>query len=113
MGPLYPTLFQDYLSASQSADVVIAAGTALGAYDCAEELGIPLICALLQPFPPTRAFPSFFLPPAPPPVGVLLPVHQLDLFVRPAPRQPVGQALHRARVVPVLAGAELLVSPQR
>src|SRR5258708_31730289 len=45
MGPLYPTLFRDYLHASQSADVVIAAGTALGAYDCAEKLGIPLICA--------------------------------------------------------------------
>jgi sterol 3beta-glucosyltransferase len=65
MGPLYPTLFQDYLKASQSADVLITAGTALGAYDCAEKLGIPLVCALLQPFPATRVFPSFFLPPGP------------------------------------------------
>jgi sterol 3beta-glucosyltransferase len=65
MGPLYLKLFQDYLRASQSADVIIAAGTALGAFDCAEKLSIPLICALLQPFPPTRAFPSFFLPPGP------------------------------------------------
>src|SRR5690348_8120848 len=50
MMPLYPTLFQDYFNASQSTDLIIAAGTALGAYDCAEKLGIPIVFALLQPF---------------------------------------------------------------
>jgi hypothetical protein len=44
--------------------------------------------------------------------GVLIPLDQLDQLVRPAPRPPVGRALHRVQVVQDLAGAELLIPPK-
>ncbi len=65
LGPRYPTLFADYWAACQDSDAIIASGTSFGAFSCAEKLGVPFFLAALQPFPATREFPSFFLPPGP------------------------------------------------
>jgi UDP:flavonoid glycosyltransferase YjiC (YdhE family) len=65
VGPQYLQIFDDFWYASQDADAIIASPTASNAYDCAQELQVPLILGLLQPLIPTRVFPSFFLPPFP------------------------------------------------
>ena len=64
-GPLFESLmgaFDDFWRASQGADALVVSPGALGGYDCAERLGIPVFLALLQPLNPTDAFPTFFLP---------------------------------------------------
>lgn len=52
----------DYWRAVPAADFIIQTGTGLGGVEAATVHHLPLALAFLQPFAPTRAFPSFFLP---------------------------------------------------
>ncbi len=52
----------DYWQASQDADFVVQTGIAHGGVEIAGQRGIPMAFAYVQPFAPTRAFPSIFLP---------------------------------------------------
>jgi UDP:flavonoid glycosyltransferase YjiC (YdhE family) len=52
----------DFWQAAQTADLVVQTGTGNGGVEAATQRGIPLVIASVLPFPPTRAFPSFFLP---------------------------------------------------
>jgi len=56
-------VLDDTRQATQEAEFLVLAITACGGVDIASRRGIPMAFASLQPmFPPTRAFPSFFLP---------------------------------------------------
>jgi sterol 3beta-glucosyltransferase len=53
----------DAMRAAQDADFLVLPNSECGGVDIATRRGIPMAYASLQPmFPPTRAFPSFFLP---------------------------------------------------
>lgn len=51
----------DFWEAAQSADFLIQTGTGNGGIEAASRRGVPLAIASVIPFPPTRAFPTFFL----------------------------------------------------
>jgi sterol 3beta-glucosyltransferase len=65
VGPQFHAVFEDFWQACQGTEAIVASLAAYGAYDYAQELGVPLIIGLLQPLIPTRALPSFFSPPMP------------------------------------------------
>jgi len=52
----------DFWQAAQTADFVVQTIGGVGGVEAATQRGIPLALSFLQPFAPTRAFPSFFLP---------------------------------------------------
>jgi sterol 3beta-glucosyltransferase len=52
----------DFWAAAQDADFLVQTGTGNGGIEAASQRGLPLAMAYVLPFPPTRAFPSFFLP---------------------------------------------------
>lgn len=58
-----PLLFNDFWQACQGAEGIVYTITGHGGYDIAEKMQIPLVMASLQPFFPTRQFPTFFFPP--------------------------------------------------
>jgi sterol 3beta-glucosyltransferase len=63
MDDLVGGVLDDTLRAAQEADFLVLPITECGGTDIAGRLGIPMAHASFSPmFPPTRAFPSFFLP---------------------------------------------------
>jgi sterol 3beta-glucosyltransferase len=63
MDTLVGGVLDDTRQAAQEADFLVLPITECGGVDIAGRRGIPMAYASLQPmFPPTRAFPSFFLP---------------------------------------------------
>src|SRR6185436_1411557 len=52
----------DFWEAAQTTDFVVQTGTGNGGVEAASQLGLPMAMASALPFPPTRAFASFFLP---------------------------------------------------
>ena len=52
----------DFWDAAQDTDFVVQTGTGNGGAEAASQRGLPMAMASALPFPPTRAFPSFFLP---------------------------------------------------
>lgn len=58
---IYRSVFEDFLAATEGADLIIASTVAYGAQECAEKHGIPIIGSHLSPLSPTRAFPTFFM----------------------------------------------------
>jgi len=50
----------EFWQAAQEADFVVQTPSGLGVVEVANQRGIPMAFAYLQPFAPTRAFPSFF-----------------------------------------------------
>jgi sterol 3beta-glucosyltransferase len=52
----------DFWEAAQTTDFVVQTGTGNGGVEAMSQLGLPMAMASVLPFPPTRAFPSFFLP---------------------------------------------------
>lgn len=58
---IYRSVFEDFLNATEGADLIIASTVAYGAQECAEKRGIPIISSHLSPLSPTSAFPTFFL----------------------------------------------------
>ncbi len=53
----------DFWQAAQDTDFVVQTGTGHGGVEIANQRGIPVALAVVMPFTPTRAFPSFFLGP--------------------------------------------------
>lgn len=62
VGPGLIQSLDDFWDAGQTAEFVIQTGTGYGGSEIAQLRRIPMAMAFLQPFAPTRAFPSFFLP---------------------------------------------------
>lgn len=62
IGPGLIQSFDDFWEAGQTAEFVVQTGTGFGGTEIAQQRGIPMAIAFLQPFAVTRAFPSFFLP---------------------------------------------------
>lgn len=65
MAEFSPGLIQsldDFWEAGQTANFILQTGTGYGGSEIAQLRGIPMALAFLQPFMPTSAFPSFFLP---------------------------------------------------
>ncbi len=62
VGPGLIQSLDDFWEASAPAEFVVQTGTGFGGSEIAQLRGIPMAMAFLQPFAPTRAFPSFFLP---------------------------------------------------
>jgi sterol 3beta-glucosyltransferase len=51
----------DFWEAAQTADFLVQTGTGNGGIEAATQIGVPMAIASAIPFPPTRAFPTFFL----------------------------------------------------
>ncbi len=58
---IYRSVFEDFLAATEGADLIITSTVAYGAQECAEKHGIPIVGSHLSPLSPTRAFPTFFM----------------------------------------------------
>ncbi len=63
LGPKMVAALEEFGRAASDTDFVIQTGTGHGGVEVAAARNIPMAFGFLQPFVPTRAFPSFFLPP--------------------------------------------------
>jgi hypothetical protein len=62
MGPALVEGLEEYWQAASEAEFVVQTGTGHGGVEAASVRNLPMAFAFLQPFAPTRAIPSFFLP---------------------------------------------------
>ena len=62
LGPKMVEALEEFGRAAAETDFIVQTGTGLGGIEIAEARHIPMAFGFLQPFAPTRAFPSFFLP---------------------------------------------------
>jgi UDP:flavonoid glycosyltransferase YjiC (YdhE family) len=63
LGPKMVEALEEFGRAAADTDFIIQTGTGPGGVEVATARSIPMAFGFLQPFAPTRAFPSFFLPP--------------------------------------------------